>query len=509
MGTKFLYRGTCCFYIIILSFLVACANTPNNVTFTFNQGQCVQESQYTSTSKPSLNNPAIAPYCMAVTIQNNNSGTNANNIQIISTGLNLSYKVLESQFSGILFDPIAAGIPIPSGSSQSVGNVKIYDPYNCATTQGANITNISYNGGSCTFYLQLINESFPVGVYPLNLTYNYTNGNQNYTLNATVKQKVNLFAGGNSGLYLFDKTQESWQSISINNTNTSINALTKDNFGNVYIASNNTVYINNLLGIKRFGSVLNNVSISGITSSNISNIYLATSNGIYYFNNDWTLYPTTTTKQYTGISANSSNYVVAITANNGFSCNSGVASSCTWNNLNATSMPNIFNSLNIDINNTLFIGSESKLFNYSNSTWNIASVSLQNTITTINNIIESNTNEFLYFGTKQTNSNTENALFTCSLANSSTPNCTPLLSSQGNIITGNILSIAIDPYNNVYMGGGNLNSPDFNSQSLFSGAYIRANGTTAITPYKTITGSINSGISSLIIASALTINESQ
>lgn len=506
MSNNFFYKSLWCFYIIMLSFLVACANTPNNITFSFNQGQCVQESQYASPTKPTLNNPSLAPYCMAVTIQNNNNGTNANNIQIISTGLTLSYKVLESQFSGILFDPIAASIPIPSGSTQTVGNIKLYDPYNCATTQGANITNIGYNGGKCTFYLQLVNESFPVGVYPLNLTYNYTNGNQNYTLNATINQRVNLFAGSNSGFYLFNNTQESWQNVTINNTNPSINALAKDNFGNIYIASNNTVYLNNLLITKQLGSTLNNVSISGITTSNINNIYLSTSNGIYYFNNDWSLYQSTLSKQYIGINANSSNYVIAITANNGYSCNSNMASTCTWNSLNSTSMPSIFNSLNVDANNILFTGSTNQLFNYSNSTWNLASVSLQNTITAINNIVAANSNEFIYFGTKQVASTSENALFACSMVNSSSPNCVPLLSSQGNFILGNVLALVIDPYNNVYMGGGNLNSPDFNNQNLFSGAYINTKGTSAVGLFKAITGSINSGINSLVIASALTTN---
>ncbi|MFN7094656.1 MAG: hypothetical protein ACK4M7_04755, partial [Burkholderiales bacterium] len=175
------------FALVALTVTVAaCSNTQNEITMTVVQGACVQASMYASSVTPPsviVKNPTTAPYCASVTIRNNNSGKNANNIQVINSG---SYNGLAGRFtvgtksySATLYDPIAAGVPI--SGSQNIGNVMLYDPYNCATTQGANVRTLTQGGGNCTFYLQLAGESFPAGVYPINLTYNYTNWNQNYS----------------------------------------------------------------------------------------------------------------------------------------------------------------------------------------------------------------------------------------------------------------------------------------------------------------------------------------
>ncbi len=135
--------------------ICACSSTPNSVSMSATTGTCVQDSQYNSPPSTIKANPNSAPYCLAVTITNNNNGSNANSVQVGGGGFTLAYTVGNQAFSSAMYVPVVAGVTI-KGSVQTLGNISLYDPQNCATTQAMNVRTINYGGGQCTFYLQTI-----------------------------------------------------------------------------------------------------------------------------------------------------------------------------------------------------------------------------------------------------------------------------------------------------------------------------------------------------------------
>jgi hypothetical protein len=484
----------------------------------------VQPSQYASGITPPSSiesNPTNAPYCMAVTIQNNNTGVNANNIQIIQTGMTLSYNVGANSYSGTLYDPTAATVTI-SGSTQNVGNVMIYDPTNCATTQGSNVVTLGLGGGSCTFYLQLTGESFPVGVYGMTLTYNYTNGNQNYAVSTNINQRVNLYAGGNSGLYLDSSGQ--WQAgPTFPTSNVSVSSLARDLYGNIYVVGNGySIYQYNGSTVNQLGTALSDL-VNGITTDNYGNLYAATSNGIYEYNFEsalWVEFNGTQGLNFNGINSyqyatsNSSgggNILYATTANSVYQCNVSGPSlpSCTWNQVTTTGTPTSFNddALAVDVYGNLYTGNESSLNVFASNQWNNSTINPTITGQVMGIFWASfSPNAYLYFG-EINGANGESSAYGCNLANLTSPSCTPLLSTAGNSLTGNINAVSVDLGNNFYAVGGNLNSTDFiesGESGPFAGAYITESGITATGVWTPITGTINLGLQTMVISSMMT-----
>jgi hypothetical protein len=140
--------GTVFIVASITFFLTACGQS-NNVTFTTQMGTC-----------PKAVNPQ-APYCLSVTLTNNGNNQNV----ITSTAFPISEL-------SMVVNSTVTNVQTPSTNSA-------LDPNNC---MGSTIV----PGASCTFYLQLTGENYPVtSTENVDITLNYSLNN-------------NLFGGGQS-----------------------------------------------------------------------------------------------------------------------------------------------------------------------------------------------------------------------------------------------------------------------------------------------------------------------
>jgi len=500
--------------VLVAATLAGCSNTPNSVTIRPNQNQCVQASMYSSNVTPSpliLGNPQNAPYCMSVTIQNNNSGVNANNIQITNFGLSMTYTVGSTTYNSQMYDPAAAGITI-SGANQVLGNVAVFDPSNCLTSSGANVVTINSGGITCTFFMQILSESNPVGVYATNLNYNYTNGNQNYAVSTNVNQRVNLYAGGTTGLFV-DSTG-TWVSgasltvpIPIPNTVTS---LARDLYGNVYIATAQLVYLFNGISTTQVANAIPGVQINGITTDLNAAVYIATNQGIYKFDPDestavWVPFndlssPPQITSSTNMISIKgyenfeSTNALYATTGSQAYICNTQAdlegQLGCHWSLLNTGTSPNTFlpNALAVDLYNNLYTANKNSVNTYTTS-WQSISYFMQpgvttGTLGTVFWTLFKNT-QYLYVGENNTLAPSENVVYGC---NPSPTGCGSLVSSNNNTLTGNVYAVAADGNNNLYAVGSGINSADFSSTLNVFGAFLNAptTGLMASTPWTPI-----------------------
>lgn len=287
--------------VLVLS---ACSmGAPNDVTLTTTPGVCVNSvvpkyevnaSVYYPYNSYPMNSymPANSPYCMAVTITNNNSGKNSNNIQVYQQGLMLSYTVESTIYSASMVDFNAAGLSKQSFGYyvyQQLGNIALFDPNNCVTTFGAKVNTLNKNGGACTFYLQSVSESMPVGRYPLSVSVNYTNGNDNYTVESNIYNNITLYAGGE-----FSQPSQSIAKYTAGQSDTAeslgvadifnkpIQLLARDGVGNIYGYDGTTVYMYNGLAI----TATNGTQPVGITSLNadsFGNLFAATNNGLQVY----------------------------------------------------------------------------------------------------------------------------------------------------------------------------------------------------------------------------------
>jgi hypothetical protein len=525
--------------IITVSLLIGCAGTPNQINITTSQGVCVQLSQYNSTaqarilppllsiinSNPQPNQPS--PYCMAVTLQNNNRGINANNIQINGSGLQLTAvtPLGNTNATTTLYDPAATGLTINS-ASQTVGNLVLFDPYNCATTSGSNVRTLLANGGNCTFYLQLFAESSPVGVYPYTMIYNYTNGNANYSNTLNFNQRVTLYGSSNQGLYTVTNnvisaaTQATTAPLTWNklmNFSSAIQFMTSDNYGSIYFAVNNQVYQYNNMNIIPLGAESQiNAPITSLAIDTANNLYVASGNGLWVYNRNSNQFNqiTDTNQQLTesitirGLRATrtsqSGNYTLyAITSNNVYGCefvNSNTQNSNTQNsNTQCTSLSeslplnlttNINNSFDVDMSGNLYLGGSvdnqlaiAQLSNLTTLTiYKFESVPSVESDTIIGGVawntapVESSS---IFFGVNYSPATTESnlsAVYQCS-----SYNCQALLSNtESNILSGSVNTVTTDTLGNVYVAGvNNLNSLDWSESNpninSVAGAYLLFN----------------------------------
>lgn len=516
-------------FIILAISIVSCSNTPNSITINPDQNSCVQSNMYSSLVTPSpliANNPQNAPYCMSVTIQNNNSGLNANNIQITNGGLSMTYSVGSTNYSSQMYDPVAAGISIP-GANQVLGNIEVFDPENCLTNSGANVDTINANGQSCTFYMQILSESDPVGAYPINLTYNYTNGNNNYSISTNIYQRVNLFAGGSTGLYLENSgTWISGGSLHVPiQIPTAVTSLARDIYGNIYISTSNLVYRFNGVSTTQVANAIPGIQINGITTDLKGSAYIATNQGIWKYSNTesnamWLPYDDLSPAHNIGPDTNvvaiksyenfeSTNVIYATTESQAFVCNTqsdlNNLNGCHWSLLTGGSSPNIFltNALVVDFYNNLYTANESSVNTYVTSWQNLSFFNqpgkTTGIISTVFWLLFNNT-QYLYVGENNALFKAESAVYLC---NPSPINCGPIQSVNGNPLIGNVYAVAADGANNLYAVGNGLNSADFESASNAFGAFLNIpeSGFTS----STVWTPISNGSPPVISGGALTV----
>ena len=511
------------FKILCLStsvLLVGCSNTPNNVNLTANPGICVQLTQYNKNIQQQVlnlfpylsNNPALSPYCMSFTIINNNSGVNANNIQITNSGLQVTYfNSSNTLVTTSLFDPNSSGIATLSGFSQTAGSLTLFDPYNCATTTSSNVVTLSANGSSCTFYVQMNAESYPVGIYPYLFNYNYTNGNANYTLTNNINQRVFMYGiTQDKQLYSFIYNQAQYPNLSsffsspvswapVQNTVNipPLNSnLVRSTNGYLYLSSNNAVYLYNGVTYSQLGNTfISRVNTLAIDPTGV--IYAATSSGIYYLaNNNWVqltdsagiLSSTASISSLSFSTISPANYMMYVSTSPIFalySCSLSVSNSIPTINCGANSVVLPVNSLSSqyifnNINNTLLLIDPSSsnvvsYYIYLNPGWNkLQSDTLDSNFDQIYyNAVSNNQKDTLYIGLGyNVGPNTGNSIvYSCVVTPAS---LCQVVNSQGNAtesgsgLLGSATSLILDGQQNLYVSGITLNSDDWVSQTPVS-----------------------------------------
>lgn len=524
-------------FAVVLLFISGCSGTPNSINMSLNQGMCASSSLYSTTAINSMcsttsstynaaycslisNNPTTTtPYCMAITVQNNNTGDNANNIQVTSSGLQVTYTPIgtTTPITTTLYDQYSSQVSI-SGESQQANNVVLFDPKNCVTSTGSYVTTLATGGQSCTFYLEILNESSPVGVNPYALAYNYTNGNANYNVSTTVNQRVYLYGGGNNGLnYVATNvtsaatpgsgTAASWSITGLTGApTTSVQYIIEGSYGFLYFASGGAVYSDNGSVATQLGSAFaNNVTALALDSG--GNLYASVTNqGVSVYNPTLGVWVQmqdtngniTSTTNVTGIKGfeftGAPNTLYEITSSGTYYCNnpSPTTSTQTCSLASGGTPPSTFfgNAADVDSSGNLYVGGTNTAANsmtvstYS-SNWSsytanpalnyvanssyIGSVRWTNQTTTgIPNI---------YYGVIGLAEN--NAVYQCSTLTS----CAAVVSAGGgNGITGNILSLTTDGLGNLYVGGNTVYSPDWGSAAgSGTGAFLLF-GATATSP---------------------------
>jgi hypothetical protein len=202
-----------CTYLIGILCMITGCGVENNITFSTTQGNCADGS-------------TNASYCMAIQIQNNNGGQN----YINSTNYPINNLTLSVSGASNV------GYPTAQGSSN--------DPNNCL---GSTIN----PGSSCTFYLWLTGESFPVGAHvPITITANYTVNNTLPWVTSSNTASSSLTVYETPGLQISNKTGyvQVYNNSGFNNaywaeSETIANAVVHDNYyGFLYLAGNNGIY---------------------------------------------------------------------------------------------------------------------------------------------------------------------------------------------------------------------------------------------------------------------------
>lgn len=535
------------FGALLVGVLGACSPTPNNVTLTLTPSSCVTGTYpgYEATATPYSNGyplnatmPANAPYCMAVTLTNNNTGTNANNIQVFQGGLQLTYNVAGVAYSGYMIDFNASGIPQSTYTYtpyQQLGNIALFDPSNCVTTIGSHVNTLSQGGGQCTFYLSLIGESLPVGTYPLQLQVNYTNGNDSYFVNAAFNQRVNLYAGGDFtapssvGNYLALYNGESAniaESTPVAFPGQAIKLLTRDAYGDIFAYDGVSVYMfNSGSSWANIGLPSGVTQINALSSDTLGNVFAATNAGVWTYSLSsstpiWSNIAGASASgsfaavQSTPVSSSSSNTLFA--TDNSWSTNPALLA-CSWATGATCAWSSIFESVNTFNSQALAVESATLQYWASDSlVWqnnNGASSVMLNESTVDNQAgpIGIDPIGLMYVSFK----NIVNPLVPAVFSNSSaTGTLTPLTSLSGQALLGAANGVALQSisYNgsslaSVAAYGNNLfTSVDFSGVSSL--AYVLLGYGSATTPvastnWTPITG-ISGEVNSVAFASALT-----
>jgi hypothetical protein len=518
------------------SLIITCAQTPNNVSLSVAQGLCVTagfpgyESVATTYSQAfplNANMPANAPYCVAITITNNNSGTNANNIQVYSSGLTVTYPSINGNISYSMIDYNAAMVPASSfnNTQQQVYNLNLFDPHNCVTTQGANVQTLGANGGSCQFFLALNSESLPIGVYPINITVNYTNGNTAYGVSTQLNQRVNLYVGGNFntpvanlGITNASTTQPAADTLISANSPESfvVTALARDLFGNVYTGDIlGNVYKYNGTSNSSWAQIPSGAgglpgggAISGLTTDAGGNLYVATALGqIYQVNNG--LIPATVNYMGTIPTINPvavqvlSNQLLIAAGNLVYSCALSVISPTSCSTVPITSGPQQVINQMISTGNTVSIAANLGVWSYNGGDWISVPAGTSGlpaeSITAIayfTNLITRSS--YWYAAINQL----ESSISSVYIESGGAP-FTPLLSQGSNAwVSGIVRQVVVDAAGAVYLGGASLLSTDYAGQYAAIAYLPSFSG--AVNVFWTPISGINGTVNALQTASQLT-----
>lgn len=382
----------------------SCAKTPNNVTLTLSPSQCVTgikpgyESQnyvVQNTTESGFPQNALmgpnSPYCMAVTMTNNNSGQNANNVQVNNLGLVLSYTAPggNTTVATSMYDPGAAGVIFSSSNfKQQVANMAVFDPNNCVTIQGRYVNTLNANGGKCTFYMQLLGESLPIGALKTTLSVNYTNGNAQYLVSTPLYQRTNVYAGGdfnntasgaeNIAVFTGESLGVGFQAISSYPSKVGgVNQLVTDAFGNVYSFQNNNLnYMYNGITFINIGPA--NSAITSAVADSVGNIYVATTGGVFStsaliiessaITNKWTQIGSSSwTSSY-----NPTNLSINATTLSALSTNGSLqqlqqcqTTNCVWTNYSTAALPTNMSSVYFS-SSSMFVGGIESIYSISN-----------------------------------------------------------------------------------------------------------------------------------------------
>lgn len=538
------------FGALVVGILGACSPTPNNVTLTLTPSSCVTgaypgyeaaATSYSNAFPLNATMPANAPYCMAVTLTNNNTGTNANNVQVFQGGLQLSYTVAGVSYLANMIDFNASGIPQSTYSYtpyQQLGNIALFDPSNCVTTIGSHVNTLSQGGGQCTFYLGMVGESLPVGTYPLQLQVNYTNGNDSYFVNAAFNQRVNLYAGGDFtapgsvGNYLALYNGESAniaESTPVAFPGQAIKLLTRDAYGDIFAYDGVSVYVFN--GGSSWAPIGlpggSGVQINALSSDNLGNVFAATTAGVWAYSVSsatpmWSNVAGAAGSgsfagvQSTPVSGSSSNTLFA--TDNSWSTNSALLA-CSWATGATCAWSSMFESVSIFNSQALAVESATLQYWASGSTvWQnnngVSSVMLnESTVDTQAGPIGIDPIGLMYVSF---NNNINHLLIPSVFSNSSaTGTLTPLTSLSGQILQGAANGVAVQSINyngsslaSVVAYGNNLfTSVDFSGTSSL--AYVLLGYGSATTPvassnWTSINGISGGAVNSVAFGSVLT-----
>lgn len=236
-----------CVLIVLLIGLIGCGANAN-LTFTTNAGNCAQFN----VESTSITESASAPYCMQVTMTNNGGGNNFVN------STTASINSLNMNLSGV------SNVLYPATSASTM------DPNNCL--------NSSLNpGSSCTFYMQLNQESYAVEQAEsasLVLTYTvqntlFGNGTSSGTSTLNFFEVTNLYipeANGNVGVFNAGSTPFTTVTQLFKTTTINLQSLAIDNsvFGYLYLGGSSGIY--------QYGDKTASVSISPSSFSGANNL---------------------------------------------------------------------------------------------------------------------------------------------------------------------------------------------------------------------------------------------
>lgn len=200
-----------------------------------------------------------APYCMSITIQNNPNGQN----YINSTNYPISSIAITTSGSSSVISPMF--------------NAGSMDPNGCTAST-------IQPGGSCTFYVAISSENYPVGSYnPINVTANYivndslfVNGDHTASISTTIYQRTNL--------YILNNLANLWTWN--NNGLTNVGLVESTNMSGQALLSSSLGYATGKLILSNANSIWSygNGNISASSESALlvgSNLLFTLSNGVY------------------------------------------------------------------------------------------------------------------------------------------------------------------------------------------------------------------------------------
>ncbi|MBY0379050.1 MAG: hypothetical protein K2P99_01475, partial [Burkholderiales bacterium] len=360
-------------------------------------------------------------------------------------------------------------------------------------------------GGTCTLYLQIASESYAVGSYPINLTYNYTNSNANYSISTTVYQHVDLYAGGRTGVYVFNG--ESFESALLQNSS-NVNVMVHDNYGNLYFNSESFVYEYNGRITKRLGIMQPPNTINSLTIDNNSNVIAGTSAGVYYcnlnesscslLNDNKGIIPSSSNILGVAYAVNTSNILYITESTNAYSCiESGTYDAPTMNckKLITGSNPQYYTNSLSAYNGVLYAGVGTSFESYG-TLWNPYSVTPTIIAPAYISSVQVNSYGAL-FGVNRPSIYNESSIYFCMASGTE---CVAESSGAGRYITGNINATTMDGAGYIYGVGSNINSGDF---SVVKNAYGFFESQTPTTNWQPIVAT--ESLAALVTLSSLVI----